>query len=302
MKYLFFLGLIFSFGNTYAQKEHLIYNFYGLKENSFEKAFISANIGSKNDLNDSIFLSEYYRENKKAILRNYDIARFQQYMEQLSIVKEKRDQMLNTSFTTILNVFNTCVVLNKELKIKQKQQELEKDRNIKAIQKNIIEYSQKEDITRNDTKRESTYKIKRSIINNKSQNSYDDLLTSDQNWNNQVHAWIQQYGEEKTRELVYQKRKDDKLQSNEVNQIHDTNERIISAVTNNRQQIKIKLRGNLVIAYSNGIDQIGEQKWVPVLPVVSIQKTGAGTLYDNDLAKEFSYTAEIKGMQIYFDL
>lgn len=301
MRNLFFLVLVFCLRNIYAQEESLIYNFYGLEKDALEKAFIHANIRSKNNLNDSIFLAEFYKQNEKEILQDYDIARFQQYMKQLSIVKDKRDQILKTSFTAISDVFTTCVTLNEKLKTMQKQRELEEKETLTAVKRKLLEQREKNSIEQKNIESESTYKIGQPIVNNTIQGSYEDLLTSDQNWNNQVRAWVQLYGVEKTREIVSQKRKDENLQSNEMNQAHGTQERIISAVTNNRQQIKVKLRNTLIIAYSTGVNEIGKQAWIPVLPSVSIQRTGVGTLFDNDFAKEFSHTASVNGMQIFFD-
>lgn len=140
-----------------------------------------------------------------------------------------------------------------------------------------------------------------------SQGNYSDLLTSDAAWNTQVQIWVQQYGVEKTREIVSKKRATDYQQSVKANHNNSQNqagkERIIFAVTSSRQQVKIKVRGNLIVAYSIGLDQIGKQDWKAVVPSANISKTGAGTLYnDSGLSKEFSYTSNVGNIQIYFDM
>lgn len=140
-----------------------------------------------------------------------------------------------------------------------------------------------------------------------SQGNYNDLLTSDAAWNTQVQMWVQQYGVEKTREIVNKKRANDYQQSVQTNQSNSQTqagkERIISAVTSSRQQVKIKIRGNVIIAYSIGLDKIGRQNWKAVVPSANISKTGAGTLYDDSgLNKEFSYTSKVGNTQIYFDM
>ncbi len=138
------------------------------------------------------------------------------------------------------------------------------------------------------------------------QGSYNDLLTSDPNWNTQVRMWVQQYGVERTREIVRQKRNNDYQQSIQNNKTYSQSqigtERIISAVTSNRVQVKIKVRGNVIVAYSNGLDQFGRQNWSSVIPNANITRTGVGTLHTNGLGKEFSYTANLGGVQIFFDM
>ena len=86
--------------------------------------------------------------------------------------------------------------------------------------------------------------------------------------------------------------------SNSYNQ--SMSERIISAVTSNRQQINIKVRGNSVVAYGIGTDQFGRKKWTSLLPPAGISRTGVGITGNS--STEFSYTAKINGTQIYFDM
>lgn len=146
----------------------------------------------------------------------------------------------------------------------------------------------------------------------RTQGSYNDLLTSDPNWNTQVQMWVQQYGVEKTREIVKRQRASNYQQSiqssrsNSYNQSmsnsynQSMSERIISAVTSNRQQLNIKVRGNSVVAYGIGSDQFGRKKWTSLFPPAGISRTGVGITGNS--STEFSYTANINGTQIYFDM
>lgn len=156
----------------------------------------------------------------------------------------------------------------------------------------------------------STRKVDNSIStrsNTISQSSYSDLLTSDATWNTQVQLMVQQYGIEKTREMVKQMRESDYQQSVQIGKntpaFVSSNDRVISAVNSNRVQVKIKVRGDVIVAYSTGLDPMTQQQqWTPSIPHANIHKTGAGTHYTGDLAREFSYTASVGNMQIYFDL
>lgn len=140
-----------------------------------------------------------------------------------------------------------------------------------------------------------------------SQGSYSDLLTSDAAWNTQVQMLVQQYGVEKAREIANKNKTNNYQKSVQTSQNNLQNqvgkEKIISAVTSSRQEVKIKVRGNVIVAYSIGLDQIGRQNWKALIPSANISKTGVGTLYnESGLAKEFSYTSNVDNTIIYFDM
>lgn len=190
--------------------------------------------------------------------------------------------------------------INQEKAIRAQQQKAE---NEKLIAKSKENAAQRNAILKNN-KPNNQYNS--NIISN-AQGGYKDLLTSDPAWNTQVQMWVQQYGVEKTREIIKKQRENDYQQSIQANKndtnTHENNEKIISAVTSSRRQVKIKLRGNVIIAYSNSLDQTGKQKWTPVVPNANISKTGIGTPYNsNNLSKEFSYTSNVGNTQIFFDM
>lgn len=170
------------------------------------------------------------------------------------------------------------------------------------VAQNKAKYAEFQAMTNRSAANTSTYQVQPT---NKSQGSYNDLLTSDAAWNTQVQMWVQQYGVEKTREMVNQKRASDYQQSvqsykNNSN-MQSNNERIISAITSNRRQFYIKVKAYSIVAYSEGLNQIGEHDWKNIIPVNYV-KTGVGTPYTGDITREFKYTARINKIQIYFNL
>ena len=235
--------------------------------------------------------------------------RHTEFLEKYNKDKEEANNSLLTGVNIALNAVATGIAEGQKQEAINKQREAEKKAQLHAEQQarvaqNKQKYAEFQALT-NRKVHSSDYQSNSSSYN--TQGSYKDLLTSDPNWNTQVQMMVQQHGVDKTRELIKQQRANSyqqfvqSSQNNSYNQ--SVGDRIISAVTSNRQQLKIKVRGNSVVAYSNGLDQIGRQNWIEVVPGAGISRTGAGSLYSTgNLSKEFSYTANVNGSQIYFDM
>ena len=143
-----------------------------------------------------------------------------------------------------------------------------------------------------------------SSYSSSTQGGVSDLFTSDPAWNRQVQLWEMQYGAAKTREIVAQHRASQQQSSQSMSVTAGVTEQIVSAITADRKQINIKVRGSQVVAYSLGYSEFNvlEQRWENLVPVASIQETRMRNDLDSRLRAEFTHTAEIGNTRIYFNL
>lgn len=150
----------------------------------------------------------------------------------------------------------------------------------------------------------SSMSTQQSSYSSSSQGSVSDLFTSDPAWNRQVQLWEMQYGAAKTREIVAQHRASQQQSSQSMSVTAGVTEQIVSAITADRKQINIKVRGSQVVAYSLGYSEFNvlEQRWENLVPVASIQETRMRNDLDSRLRAEFTHTAEIGSTRIYFNL
>lgn len=305
---LLIISLLFlGFNKVYAQESvNLIFKYNGFSDDPYKVSFVASNLSANGSEEETAKLSEYYIQNEKEILYSFDCNNFLQYITDIAKAKEERKQQMAAGWNILINATAMGIAAGK-----QRQTEIDNQKMIQQAERQAqmdkLKAQNKQKAEAFNRMQNSSYYTSDEQQAHNVQNGYSDLLTSDGAWNTQVQMWVQQYGVEKTREIVKQKKANDTQQSiqtnNNYSQNQSNNENIISAVTSNRQQIKIKVQGNVITAYSNGIDQIGRQNWVPVVPNAGISKTGAGSLYNNgNLSKEFSYTASLNGMQIYFDM
>lgn len=296
--------------NIHSQEStNLILQYYGYKENPYKETFIANNLSTDATQEEVKEIANYYDVNEKEILKKFDYEYYVSYSEALNKQREKKREAMAVGLNMIMGAAAQGVATYNQQKAIEKQEKAAKVEQQKAelaVQqaKNKQKYAEFQAMTSNKVHTSDYQSRSTTTI---SQSNYNDLLTSDGAWNKQVQMWVQQYGVEKTREIVKQKRANDYQQSVQTNnnyyQNQSNNENIISAVTSNRQQIKIKVRGSVVVAYSNGVDLIGKQNWVSVIPNAGISRIGAGSLYNSgNLSKEFSHTASLNGMQIYFDM
>ena len=308
------LAIIFA-SISYAQtNENLILQYWGGKDDPYKQTFLDlCKTSNDRNYNEEVY-SKYYAENRNDILRKIDENAFIDvindggYVEKV-IKKAEKYAMIFEAIPVVLEAGMQGYTQAKALQAQEKAIEAERQAQLRAEQQvrsaqNKQKYADFQTMTNRKVYSSDNRSVNSDFIG---QGSYNDLLTSDPNWNAQVQMWVQQYGVEKTREIVKQQRSNDYQQSIQVSNIYSQNqtggERVVFAVTSSRQQIKIKIRGNSIVAYSTGVNQLGKQEWISVLPSVGFSKTGPGTLYDSgSLSKEFSYAANLNGLQIYFDM
>jgi hypothetical protein len=297
-----------------AQENSLILKFYGFSDDPLKLAFIMANTKDDNSEERVIAATDYYIQNKDAILSQYDAACFVQYLEKLIQHQNESTQATIQGINTFSELFSQVATPIKEGIERDKQREQEQKMQRRAEHQAMVANSPDRRLSRQTT---SPYKIQNSGIGNsayRTQGSYNDLLTSDPNWNQQVQMWVQQYGVEKTREIVRQKRSNDISQQATIDNTYKSynervsqssgQERIVTGVTENGQAIQLKIKGENVVAYSTGLNYSGQQSWNTV-HLVSYSSTGimsAAAFLDRNLSKQYAYYASINNMRVYFNL
>ena len=301
-----------------AQEISLILKFYGFSDDPLKLAFILANTKDDNSEERVIAATNYYIQNKDAILSQYDAACYVQYLEKLLQHQNEKAQATIQGINAFSELFTQVATPIKEGIELEKQQKAQKEAERRARTQELVSQNKAKQAEWEAFK--SRGRVTRSTLNPRNatyqtQGSYSDLLTSDPNWNQQVQMWVQQYGVEKTREIVRQKRSNDISQQAEIDKTYKSynervsqsqqsrQERIVTGVTENGQTIQLKIKGGNIVAYSTGLNYYQEQNWstVHMVSYSSCSMSGAAFL-DRNLSKQYAYYASINNIRVYFNL
>ena len=301
-----------------AQEISLILKFYGFNDDPLKLAFILANTKDDNSEERVIAATNYYIQNKDAILSQYDAACYVQYLEKLLQYQNEKAQATIQGINAFSELFTQVATQIKEGIERDKQQEAQKEAERRARTQELVSQNKAKQAEWEAFK--SRGRVTRSTLNPRNatyqtQGSYSDLLTTDPNWNQQVQMWVQQYGVEKTREIVRQKRSNDISQQAEIDKTYKSynervsqsqqsgQERIVTGVTENGQTIQLKIKGGNIVAYSAGLNYYQQQNWstVHMVSYSSCSMSGAAFL-DQNLSKQYAYYASINNMRVYFNL
>lgn len=301
-----------------AQEISLILKFYGFSDDPLKLAFILANTKDDNSEERVIAATNYYIQNKDAILSQYDAACYVQYLEKLLQHQNEKAQATIQGIKAFSELFTQVATQIKEGIELDKQQKAQKEAERRARTQELVSQNKAKQAEWEAFK--SRGRVTRSTLNPRNatyqtQGSYSDLLTSDPNWNQQVQMWVQQYGVEKTREIVRQKRSNGISQQAEIDKTYKSynervsqsqqsgQERIVTGVTENGQTIQLKIKGGNIVAYSAGLNYYQQQNWstVHMVSYSSCSMSGAAFL-DQNLSKQYAYYASINNMRVYFNL
>ena len=301
-----------------AQEISLILKFYGFNDDPLKLAFILANTKADNSEERVIAATKYYIQNKDAILSQYDAACYVQYLEKLLQYQNEKAQATIQGINAFSELFTQVATQIKEGIELDKQQKAQEEAERRARTQELVSQNKAKQAEWEAFK--SRGRVTRSTLNPRNatyqtQGSYSDLLTSDPNWNQQVQMWVQQYGVEKTREIVRQKRSNDISQQAEIDKTYKSynervsqsqqsgKERIVTGVTENGQTIQLKIKGGNIVAYSAGLNYYQQQNWstVHMVSYSSCSMSGAAFL-DQNLSKQYAYYASINNMRVYFNL
>ena len=302
-----------------AQEISLLLKFYGFSDDPLKLAFILANTKDDNSEERVIAATNYYIQNKDAILSQYDAACYVQYLEKLLQHQNEKAQATIQGINAFSELFTQVATPIKEGIELEKQQKAQKEAERRARTQELVSQNKAKQAEWEAFK--SRGRVTRSTLNPRNatyqtQGSYSDLLTSDPNWNQQVQMWVQQYGVEKTREIVRQKRSNDISQQAEIDKTYKSynervsqsqqsrQERIVTGVTENGQTIQLKIKGGNIVAYSTGLNYHQEQNWSTV-HMVSYSSCGimsGAAFLDRNLSKQYAYYASINNIRVYFNL
>ena len=302
-----------------AQEISLILKFYGFSDDPLKLAFILANTKDDNSEERVIAATNYYIQNKDAILSQYDAACYVQYLEKLLQHQNEKAQATIQGINAFSELFTQVATQIKEGIELDKQQKAQEEAERRARTQELVSQNKAKQAEWEAFK--SRGRVTRSTLNPRNatyqtQGSYSDLLTSDPNWNQQVQMWVQQYGVEKTREIVRQKRSNDISQQAEIDKTYKSynervsqsqqsrQERIVTGVTENGQTIQLKIKGGNIVAYSTGLNYYQEQNWSTV-HMVSYSSCGimsGAAFLDRNLSKQYAYYASINNIRVYFNL
>ena len=302
-----------------AQEISLILKFYGFSDDPLKLAFILANTKDDNSEERVIAATNYYIQNKDAILSQYDAACYVQYLEKLLQHQNEKAQATIQGINAFSELFTQVATQIKEGIELDKQQKAQEEAERRARTQELVSQNKAKQAEWEAFK--SRGRVTRSTLNPRNatyqtQGSYSDLLTSEPNWNQQVQMWVQQYGVEKTREIVRQKRSNDISQQAEIDKTYKSynervsqsqqsrQERIVTGVTENGQTIQLKIKGGNIVAYSTGLNYYQEQNWSTV-HMVSYSSCGimsGAAFLDRNLSKQYAYYASINNIRVYFNL
>lgn len=302
-----------------AQEISLILKFYGFNDDPLKLAFILANTKDDNSEERVIAATNYYIQNKDAILSQYDAACYVQYLEKLLHYQNEKAQATIQGINAFSELFTQVATQIKEGIELDKQQKAQEEAERRARTQELVSQNKAKQAEWEAFK--SRGRVTRSTLNPRNatyqtQGSYSDLLTTDPNWNQQVQMWVQQYGVEKTREIVRQKRFNDISQQAEIDKTYKSynervsqsqqsgQERIVTGVTENGQTIQLKIKGGNIVAYSAGLNYYQQQNWSTVY-LVSYSSCGimsGAAFLDQNLSKQYAYYASINNMRVYFNL
>ena len=299
-KTLFFILFMQCISNIYSQEINFIHQFYGYDNKPHLKAFILSNLPTNASSEEIKLAEDYYIQNKAEIISAYDKAIYlPTWREYVNVEKKKSEKFINTISTIIAvaeEVTPQIITNIQQINDIEKQEKAAMETQWRAEQQaraaqNKQKYAEFQAMT-NKKVHSSDYQSNTSSY--RTQGSYNDLLTSDPDWNKQVQMWVQQYGVEKTREMINQQRTQQRQMEATTGGFGG---HIISAVTEYRRTIKIQVRdkqiGGRIVAYSLGGDFAGKQQWRPTDTTISKCTSNL----------EFQYTSYIQGVgNIYFDM
>jgi len=310
------LGLCFFIVDGFSQG-NLILKYRGLQDEVLVTAYVKACSATDNSDESIGRAYDYYFSHENEIIERYDAACYLQYLERLSDVRAANREAANQAISQLADRYAQIAAENRKVRELERQQEHELQMQ-KRAEMTARMANQPDRRAHSQTTTTSPYRIQNSGNQNsayKTQGSYSDLLTSDPNWNQQVQMMVQQYGVEKTREIVQQRRANDTHQQAEIDNTYKSynervsqsqqsgQERIVNGVTESGQTIQLKIRDGKIVAYSTGLNYSQQQNWtgVHMITYSSCKMSGAAFLNQN-LVKQYAYYASINNTRVYFNL
>ena len=292
--FLMFLGCFSS--SISAQEDNLIYKFKGVSFEPSKDMFITLALQSNDSIKDVVFLSDIFDNNQNNIRAGYDEMLFEKILGALAERVQFQQKSLAMGTQLVTQAINQGVATYQKARAKEKAIEAQKQAERKALmEKAKAENHQKAIEFENMTKNGSVKSTSTPDIYNHKPINISDLYTADGDYNTALQMEAQAHGEAYVRQKVKERRNNAIAQSKNSTDINKPieYEKVITAVTESRTQLYIKIKVGYIVGYSRGLNQLGKHDWTFV-PNVSYTKT-----FQN---REFAYTANVGGTRIYFDM
>lgn len=292
--FLMFLGCFSS--SISAQEDNLIYKFKGLSFEPSKDMFITLALQSNDSIKDVAFLSDIFDNNQNYIRAGYDEMLFEKILGALAERVQFQQKTLTMGTQLVTQAINQGVATYQKARAEEKAIEAQKQAERKAfMEKAKAENHQKAIEFENMTKNGSIKSTSTPDIYNHKPINISDLYTADGNYNTALQMEAQAHGEAYVRQKVKERRNNAIVQSKNRTDINKPieYEKVITAVTESRTQLYIKIKAGYIVGYSRGLNQLGKHDWTFV-PNVSYTKT-----FQN---REFAYTANVGGTRIYFNM
>ncbi len=292
--FLMFLGCFSS--SISAQEDNLIYKFKGVSFEPSKDMFITLALQSNDSIKDVVFLSDIFDNNQNNIRAGYDEMLFEKILGALAERVQFQQKSLAMGTQLVTQAINQGVATYQKARAEEKAIEAQKQAERKALmEKAKAENHQKAIEFENMTKNGSVKSTSTPDIYNHKPINISDLYTADGDYNAALQMEAQIHGEAYARQKVKERRNNAIAQSKNSTDINKPieYEKVITAVTESRTQLYIKIKVGYIIGYSRGLNQLGKHDWTFV-PNVSYTKT-----FQN---REFAYTANVGGTRIYFNL
>ena len=292
--FLMFLGCFSS--SISAQEDNLIYKFKGVSFEPSKDMFITLALQSNDSIKDVVFLSDIFDNNQNNIRAGYDEMLFEKILGALAERVQFQQKSLAMGTQLVTQAINQGVATYQKARAEEKAIEAQKQAERKAfMEKAKAENHQKAIEFENMTKNGSVKSTSTPDIYNHKPINISDLYTADGDYNAALQMEAQIHGEAYARQKVKERRNNAIAQSKNSTEINKPieYEKVITAVTESRTQLYIKIKVGYIVGYSRGLNQLGKHDWTFV-PNVSYTKT-----FQN---REFAYTANVGGTRIYFNL
>ena len=292
--FLMFLGCFSS--SISAQEDNLIYKFKGVSFEPSKDMFITLALQSNDSIKDVVFLSDIFDNNQNNIRAGYDEMLFEKILGALAERVQFQQKSLAMGTKLVTQAINQGVATYQKARAEEKAIEAQKQAERKALmEKAKAENHQKAIEFENMTKNGSVKSTSTPDIYNHKPINISDLYTADGDYNAALQMEAQIHGEAYARQKVKERRNNAIAQSKNSTEINKPieYEKVITAVTESRTQLYIKIKVGYIVGYSRGLNQLGKHDWTFV-PNVSYTKT-----FQN---REFAYTANVGGTRIYFNM
>jgi|GEM_PF-762635 hypothetical protein len=292
--FLMFLGCFSS--SISAQEDNLIYKFKGLSFEPSKDMFITLALQSNDSIKDAAFLSDIFDNNQNYIRAGYDEMLFEKILGALAERVQFQQKSLAMGTQLVTQAINQGVATYQKARAEEKAIEAQKQAERKAfMEKAKAKNHQKAIEFENMTKNGSVNRTSTPDLYNHKPINISDLYTADGDYDAALQMEAQIHGEAYVRQKVKERRNNAIAQSKNSTDINKPieYEKVITAVTESRTQLYIKIKVGYIIGYSRGLNQLGKHDWTFV-PNVSYTKT-----FQN---REFAYTANVGGTRIYFNL